>query len=90
MATVRFFRDSLTLDNNLVALLASAKLTVRPGDTLVLGTRLCTIGALSGDFNYVIGADELTLAAPSPLQVVGTGSNRSPVVTILAAKVKEH
>src|ERR1700730_7429003 len=87
MAIVRFFRDSLILDNNLPALLASAKLTIQPGDTIVLGARLCTISALPGDFNYVIGADKLSLALPSPLNVSGTAGNRSPNVTILAVEI---
>ena len=66
MATIRFFRDSLALDNNLPALLASAGINIQPGDTLVLGARLCTIAALPGGFHYVIGADKLSLAS-SPL-----------------------
>lgn len=86
MSTVAFFRDSLTLDNSLPALLAAAKLTIKPRDTLVLGARLCTIAALPGDFNYVIGADNLTVATPA-LTVNGTGSNPSPTVTILAVEI---
>ena len=86
MATVRFFRDSLALDNNLPALLASAGINVQPGDTLVLGARLCTIAALPGGFHYVIGADKLSLAS-SPLTVTGTDAARSPNVTVLADEI---
>jgi hypothetical protein len=85
MATVRFFRDSLTLTNNLSAL-TNAGVTLQPGDMLVLGARLCTIMALPGDFNYVIGADKLMLGAEGVV-VSGTAGNRSPNVTLLAAEI---
>jgi hypothetical protein len=86
MATVKFFRDSLTLDDSLTAL-TKAGVTPQPGDTLFLGARLCTIAALSGDYNYVIGADTLSVASPSPLDVSGTSANKSPNVTILAVEI---
>src|SRR5207244_622001 len=43
--------------------------------------------ALPGDFNYVIGADKLSLASSSPLNVSGTAGNESPNVTILAVEI---
>src|SRR5260370_23728460 len=66
MATIRFFRDSLTLDSTLLSRLLNAGVTPSAGDTLVLGAANCTLINLSPDFNYVILADAL-VASPLPI-----------------------
>src|SRR6478609_812613 len=87
MSTLNFFRDTLALDSNLVTLLSNAKLTPKPGDTIILGARNCTISDLPGDFNYVIAADKLSLKGATSLKIGGTANNQSPSITILAAEI---
>src|ERR1700730_1261941 len=89
MGTIRFFQESLSINNNIADLLAHAPppLTVHPGDTLVLGARQCSITALPGDYHYVIAADKLTLAGIPFLTVNGTTGNPSPSVTVLAIEI---
>jgi len=87
MPTLSFFRDTLALDSNLVTLLSNAKLTPKPGDTILLGARNCTISTLPGDFNYVIAADKLSLKDATSLKIGGTSNNKSPSITILAVEI---
>ena len=87
MPTLSFFRDILALDSNLVTLLSKAKLTPKPGDTIMLGARNCTISTLPGDFNYVIAADKLSLKDATSLKIGGTANNKSPSITILAVEI---
>src|SRR5712691_6081584 len=63
MATIRFFRDNLTLDSTLLGRLLNAGVTPNGGDTLVLGAANCTLISLSPDFNYVILADALVASS---------------------------
>jgi hypothetical protein len=87
MPTLSFFRDILALDSDLVTLLSNAELTPKPGDTIMLGARNCTISNLSGDFNYVIAADKLSLKDATSLKIGGTSNNKSPSITILAVEI---
>jgi hypothetical protein len=87
MPTLSFFRDTLALDSDLVTLLSKAKLTPKPGDTIMLGARNCTISTLSGDFNYVIAADKVSLKDATSLKIGGTSNNKSPNITILAVEI---
>jgi hypothetical protein len=63
MATIRFFRDSLTLDSTLLSRLLNAGVTPNSGDTLVLGAANCTLISLPPEFNYVILADSLVASS---------------------------
>jgi hypothetical protein len=72
MATIRFFRDSLTLDSTLLSRLLNAGVTPSVGDTLVLGAANCTLINLSPGFNYVILADAL-VASPFPIALTANG-----------------
>ena len=87
MPTLSFFRDTLALDSDLVTLLSNAELTPKPGDTIMLGARNCTISTLPGDFNYVIAADKLSLKDATSLKIGGTSNNKSPSITILAVEI---
>ena len=87
MPTLSFFRDILALDSDLVTLLSNAELTPKPGDTIMLGARNCTISTLPGDFNYVIAADKLSLKDATSLKIGGTSNNKSPSITILAVEI---
>ena len=83
MAVIRFFRDSITITENLSAL-TGAGITPQPGDTLVFGGRQCFISDLPGDFNYVIAADCVGCVGGV---ISGTVANKSPSVTILSSEI---
>jgi hypothetical protein len=80
--TTRFFRDVLSIDQNLIAML-----NPHPGDTLVLGGRQVSLSALLPAYNYVIAADQLTVAPQAAISITGVGENPSPVVTVLAGAI---
>jgi hypothetical protein len=80
--TTRFFRDALSIDQNLIAML-----NPHPGDTLVLGGRQVTLSALLPAYNYVIAADQLTVAPQAATSITGVGENPSPAVTVLAGAI---
>lgn len=80
--TIRFFRDTLSVDPNLIAGLQAAG-----GDTLVLGARQVTLDVLQPDFNYVIAAEQLTVSAGAATTLRGVGGNPSPAVTVLARTI---
>lgn len=86
MAVFTFFRDSLTLDQNIGAFLAAAGIQASPGDLLVLGARQFTVSGLSADFNYEIAADKLLVTVPSII-LNGSDNNPSPAVTIAAVEI---
>ena len=86
MSSIRFFRDSLTLDSNLLAKLTNAGLNPSPGDMLVLGAPQCTVTTLPGNYNYTIVADKVTLSSNPTL--CGVAPNVSPSVTIYATDVE--
>jgi hypothetical protein len=76
--TIRFFRDRLTIDLDLIAELAI------PGTgTLVFGAREVELAALSPSYEYVIAADDLTVPASAGTSLVGD----SPKVTVLALAI---
>ena len=75
--TIPFFRDTLGVDQGLPGLLQAGG-----GDTLVLGARLVTLSGLVPGFNYVIVADELTVAAGAALTVRG-----GPAISVFAREV---
>jgi hypothetical protein len=84
MSTYLFFRDSLTIDANLPARLATAGIKPVPGDTLVLGAAKCLLSTLSPDFNYVILAD--SLLSGSPIAITAT-SIPAPSVSVFANSI---
>ncbi|MGJ5815318.1 hypothetical protein [Paludibaculum fermentans] len=77
--TIRFFRDTLTIDEGV-----PASLQAKPGDTLVLGARQVTLVTLRPDFNYVIAAEQLAVVPNAGTSLVGVAGNPSPAVTVLA------
>lgn len=80
--TIRFFRDTLSVDQSLISALQAAV-----GDTLVLGARQVTLQALQPEFNYVLAAEGLTVAAGAATMLRGVGGNASPEVTVLARTI---
>jgi prefoldin subunit 5 len=80
--TIRFIRDSLTIDQNLIS-----NLHARPGDTLVIAGRQVTLSTLLPAFDYVIAADQLILASTARISLTGVLGNPSPAVTILARNI---
>jgi hypothetical protein len=85
MTTIRFFRDSLAVDDTLFERLGKAGVEAHPGDTLVLGAASCTLTSLSAGFSYVILADTLT-TGPSPI-TVGAPGDPAPAITVLANSI---
>lgn len=81
--TVRYFRDSLTVDQNLIY-----GLSPQPGDTLVFGARQVILSALVSTYDYVIVADKLTVAPNAPTSLTGQDGNPSPDVTVLAGNIE--
>jgi hypothetical protein len=77
-ANLYFFRDTLSVDQTTIGALNAG-----PGDTLVLAGRQVSLSSLAPQFNYIIAADELTVAPNAQTLVVGT----APVVTILARTI---
>jgi hypothetical protein len=82
--TTRVFRDTLSIDQNLFNTLNP---NLHPGDTLVLGGRQVSLVALLPAYNYVIAADQLTVAPQAVTSITGTGENPSPAVTVLAGAI---
>ena len=82
---IRFFRDSLTLDDTLFERLAKAGFETHPGDTLILGAAKCTLTSLSPAFSYVILADTLT-AGPSPI-ALGAPGDPAPTISLFANSI---
>lgn len=80
--TVRFFRDTLTLDQSLIDSLGAT-----PGDTLVVAARDLTLSELGPHFNFVIAADQLTVAPGASTSLAGTPAVPSPAVTVLARSI---
>jgi hypothetical protein len=80
--TIRFFRDSLTIDQDLIATLGA-----QPADTIVFGARQVNLSALSPLFDYVIAADEVTVQPAAGTALKGENANASPDVTVLAATI---
>jgi enamine deaminase RidA (YjgF/YER057c/UK114 family) len=85
MATVRFFRDSLAVDDTRLERLDKAGVEPHPGDTLVLGAASCTLTSLSPAFSYVILAETLTMGL-SPIAVSPPG-DPAPAVSVLANSI---
>ena len=85
MATMRFFREILSLNDGLTAMLKGAGFDPRHGDTLVFGARDCTILSLPSDYDYVIAADRLTLTLGS-IKLQDTVP-RQCCITVLAGKI---
>jgi hypothetical protein len=84
--TIRFFRDTLTIDQNLIS-----SLDPHPGDTLVLGGRQIGLSTLLSAYNYIIAADQLTVAPQAATSLTGVimegGENPSPAVSVLAGAI---
>ena len=78
----RYFRDVLTIDQNLISTLPAAV-----GDTLVLGARQLTLVSLSPLYNYVIAADQMTVVPGAGSSLIGGDGNPSPSVTVLASSI---
>jgi hypothetical protein len=82
MATLRFFRDTLTIDSTLADRLLNAGFIPQGGDTLVLGAVNCTLISLASEFNYIILADTLATSpftiAPGPAPSVSVYANTIP------------
>jgi hypothetical protein len=76
--TVRFFRDRLTIDLDLIT-----KLAVPGTGTLVLGAREVELAALSPSYHYVIVADHLTVPPHAGMSLVGDALE----VTVLALDI---
>jgi hypothetical protein len=76
--TVRFFRDTLTLDERLIDSIAAA-----PGDTVVIAARELTLSAFAPLFHYVLAADRLTVAPGARTSLIGP----SLAVTVLAQTI---
>lgn len=76
--TVRYFRDVLAIDQNLIA-----SLNARYGDTLVFGARQVTVLSLTPYYNYVFAADRITVAGGAISFTTATPS----AVTVLAANI---
>ncbi len=81
--TVRFFRDTLSIDSSVSSLMQA-----QPGDTLVLAGRQVTLVGLLPDFDYVIAADQLIVAAGAATTLRGVGGNPTPSVTVLARSIE--
>lgn len=80
--TIRFIRDTLNIDRNVIS-----SLQAKPGDTLVLAGRKVTLFTLVPEFDYVIAADRLILAPQAGTKLTGVPGNTSPSVTILARSI---
>jgi hypothetical protein len=78
--TIPFFRDTLSVDQGL-----PGSLQAGGGDTLVLGARLVTLSGLVTGFNYVIVADQLTVAAGAALTVRAIGNG--PGISVFAREI---
>jgi len=65
-STIRHFQDELTVDAGL-----PARLGASGGQTLVIGARLMHLEALTFGFDYVLAADQLTVADDAVLAVTG-------------------
>ena len=85
MPTLRFIRDSLAIDDTLLARLAGSGIAARAGDTLVLAAARCTLTSLSQDFDYIILADEL-VAGQAPIGVAAAG-DPAPAVIVRARSI---
>lgn len=77
--TIRYFQDELTIDAGLPATLQATG-----GDTLVVAGRLVTLTALVSGFNYVIAAEELTVADSAALSVFGA---TGPSIGVFAREI---
>ncbi|MFT4218811.1 MAG: hypothetical protein QM619_16740 [Micropruina sp.] len=77
--TTRFFQDVLTIDAGVPAALQASG-----GDTLVLAGRLVTLTGLVSGFNYVIAADQLTVADDAALSVFGV---TGPSIGVFAREI---
>ena len=80
--TIRFFRDSVKVDDDLIFSLAES-LKASGGDTMVIGARQVTLSALAPHFHYVIAADELTVEPAARTSMTGA----SRMVTVLANSI---
>ena len=80
--TIRFTRDTLNIDRNVISALHA-----RPGDTLVLAGRQVTLFTLVPEFDFVIAADQLILALQAGTNLTGVPGNTAPSVTILARTI---
>jgi hypothetical protein len=76
--TIRFFRDRLTIDLDLIT-----KLAVPGTGTLVFGAREVELAALLPSYHYVIAADHLTVPPHAGTSLVGD----SPKVTVLTLDI---
>src|SRR5215471_4129364 len=85
MATIQFFRETLSLNDGLATTLKDAGFDPKYGDTLVLGARDCTILSLPSAFDYVIAADRLTLTLGS-IRLQDSLPRRC-CITVLAGKI---
>lgn len=75
--TVRYFRDALIIDRNLIS-----NLKASPGDTIVFGAREVTLASLASGFDYVIAAERMSVA---PNAATAIGGNT--FTTVLAASI---
>ncbi|HXO39690.1 MAG TPA: hypothetical protein VN872_13700 [Candidatus Acidoferrum sp.] len=80
--TIKIFRDSITLDQSLIASLSPSA-----GDTLVVAARNIILSALLPDYNYTIVADQLSVSSPQ-FSLTGTAQNPSPQITVMAKQIR--
>lgn len=77
MPTKFFFRDTFTIDESLLSRLATERIELAGGDTLVIGAVNCTLTSLLPGISYVILAESLT-TAPSVV------ASATPAVSVFA------
>jgi hypothetical protein len=75
--TVRFFRDSLTIDQGLISSLGA-----NTWDTIVFCARQVVLSGLLPNHDYVIAADELTVVPNAATSLMG-----SPSITVMALNI---
>ena len=75
--TIRFFRDSLTIDDSLIS-----RVGANTWDTIVFCARHVVLSGLLPNHDYVIAAEELTVVPSAATSLLG-----SPSVTVMAVHV---
>jgi hypothetical protein len=79
---IRYFRDVLTIDQNLIS-----SLNAPYGEIIVLGARQLALLSLSPAYNYIIAADQMTVLPGAGVSLTGSDGNFSPSVTVLASSI---